>query len=38
MTKEQKIYCIIGRAVSLLAGCSAVAVFWLFILFKAFFR
>ena len=25
MSKEQKIYCIIGRAISLLLGCSAVA-------------
>ena len=37
MTKEQKIYCIIGRAVSILAGCSAVAGVALGILYYAFF-
>ena len=37
MSKEQKIYCIIGRAVSILAGCSAVAGFWLLLLYYAFF-
>lgn len=37
MTKEQKIYCIIGRAVTLILGCSAVAGFYLWILFKALF-
>ena len=37
MTKEQKIYCIIGRAISLLAGCSAVAGVILATLYYALF-
>ena len=37
MSKEQKIYCIIGRAVSILFGCSVVAGFWLWILHYALF-
>ena len=37
MNKEQKIYCIIGRVVTLLAGYSAVAGFYLWIFFKALF-
>ena len=37
MNKELKFYCIIGRAISLLLGCSAIAGFYLWILFKALF-
>ena len=37
MTKEQKIYCIIGRAVSILFGCSVVAGIILAILYYALF-
>lgn len=37
MTKEQKIYCIIGRAVSLLLGCSVVAGVILATLYYALF-
>ena len=37
MTKEQKIYCIIGRAVSILAGCSMVAGVVLATLYYALF-
>lgn len=37
MTKEQKIYCIIGRAVSILFGCSVVAITILGILYYALF-
>ena len=37
MSKEQKIYCIIGRAVSILAGCSAVAGVVLATLYYALF-
>lgn len=37
MTKEQKIYCIIGRAVSILFGCSVVAGVILATLYYALF-
>lgn len=37
MSKEQKIYYIIGRAVSILAGCSAVAGVVLGVLYYALF-
>lgn len=37
MSREQKIYCKIGQAVSILAGCSAVAGVTLGILFYALF-
>lgn len=37
MNKEQKIYCIIGRAVSILAGCSMVAGVILATLYYALF-
>lgn len=37
MTKEQKIYCIIGKAVSILAGCSMVAGVILATLYYALF-
>lgn len=37
MTKEQKIYCIIGKAVSILFGCSVVAGIILAILYYALF-
>ena len=37
MSKKLKIYCIIGRALEILLGCSAVAGFWLWILHYAFF-
>ena len=37
MTKEQKIYCIIGKAVSILFGCSVVAGVILAILYYALF-
>lgn len=37
MSKEQKIYCIIGRAISLLAGCSVVAGVILATLYYALF-
>lgn len=37
MTKEQKIYCIIGKAVSILFGCSVVAGVILATLYYALF-
>lgn len=37
MTKEQKLYCKIGRAVTILAGCSLMAGTWLVLLGIAFF-
>ena len=37
MNKEQKIYCIIGRAVRILFGCSVVAITILGILYYALF-
>ena len=37
MSKELKFYCIIGRAVSILAGCSAVAGVILATLYYALF-
>ena len=37
MSKELKFYCIIGRAVSILFGCSVVAVAILGVLYYALF-
>lgn len=36
MSKKMKRYCIIGRAVEVLVGCSLMAGIWLVILFIAF--
>lgn len=37
MSKKMKRYCIIGRAVEILLGCSLMATIWLVLLGIAFF-